>query len=90
MLQPQFQLAAYNLASGSTIIAATGNVTVHTVNFPKASAGIVRLADGDGVVSKVIYPAASIGSLILDSSFANGLSVNAATADSFTVTYQIP
>lgn len=89
-IQNQYQVAAYNVSSGSTTIAATGNVTVHTVDFPKASAGIVRLADGDGSISRIIYPAASIGCMVLDASFANGLQVNAASADSFTVTYQIP
>lgn len=88
-IQNQFQLRAYNAASGTVTVVTSGNVTIHSISFPKASAGIVKLANGDGSTN-IDFPAASIGSLILDGMFPNGLALNAASADSFTVAYQIP
>ena len=82
----QYQLAIVNAATGTTVVVSTGNVRVHSINFPKATSGIVKVANGDGS-TRIDFPAASIGSMILDAIFPVGLSVNAASAESFTVTY---
>lgn len=58
----------------------TGNVFVHTISFPKATAGIVTLEQTDGT-DYIALPVGTIGCLIFDSVFPSGLSVKTASAD---------
>ena len=88
-IQNQYQ-KVFNIAAGSTVIQTSGNVTVHTIIFPKATAGLVYLTNGSDSTPLFTYPAASIGCHILDAGFANGLAVGAVSADAYIVTYQTP
>lgn len=89
MIENQYQLSAINATSGTLTVVAIGNVTVHTVNFPIATTGIVKVANGDGSTN-IDFPVGSIGSMRLDASFSKGLAIHAAASDSVSVTYQIP
>jgi hypothetical protein len=76
--------------SGTTIIAASGNITVHTVSFPKATVGTTVFSASDNTVY-CTWPIGSIGSMILDSSYGKGLIVNTGSAlDFITVTTDTP
>lgn len=76
--------------AGTTVVAAAGNVTVHTVNFPKATVGTTIFASAANVVYGT-FPIGSVGSLILDAVYPNGLSVGTTSAlDFITVTTDTP
>ncbi len=77
-------------ASGTTVVAAAGNVTVHTVNFPRATVGTTIFASAANVVYGT-FPIGSIGSIVLDAVFPNGLSVGTTSSlDFVTVTTETP
>lgn len=89
-MNPLYQLSYINTQT-TTTIAASGNVRLHTVNCPKATAGVITFEDITG--SPVIYftlPIGSIGCFILDASAPNGLKIVTASADIVITTYQIP
>lgn len=90
-IQIQYQVA-FNTAAGSTIIQLGGNLTVHTLIFPKATTGLVYLATGVNTGTTILWtiPTGAIGSLRFDAGFANGLSIATAAADAYAVTYQTP
>ena len=58
----------------------TGNVFIHTICFPKATAGVVTLEQTDGT-DYIALPVGTIGTLIFDSVVAKGLSIKTASAD---------
>lgn len=74
IFKPTFISTATDTAIG------TGNVFVHTICFPKATAGIVTLEQTDGT-DYIALPVGTIGTLIFDSVFPSGLSVKTASAD---------
>lgn len=90
-IQNQYQVV-FNTASGTALIQLGGNLTVHTLNFPKATTGIVYLTTGVGSGTTILWtiPSGAIGSLRFDSVFANGLAIGAVAADAYAVTYQTP
>lgn len=88
-IQNQYQ-KVFNVAAGSTVIQTAGNLTVHTLIFPKATAGLVYLTNGGDSTPLFTYPIASIGCHILDAGFASGLAIGANSADAYIVTYQTP
>lgn len=84
---PQFQ-ASYT-ATAATVAIATGQIMVHTVNFPKALAGTMSLTDTAGAITYAAFPVASIGSFLLDIVVGSGLKiVQGSAADQITVTWQ--
>lgn len=85
----QFQYKAIS-TNTTTVFAASGNITVHTVCFPKATAGTVTFQDA-AAAAYITFPASTVaGTYRLDSVFGNGLSVVTASADNVVVTYKIP
>ena len=89
MIQNQYQ-PTYISTNTDTVLAASGNISVHTVSFPKASAGAVTLKDKAGT-TYLVFPASTVaGSYRLDAVFANGLTVTTASADVVIVTTQTP
>ncbi len=87
----QYKLNSVNQAAGSTTtVAALGNVTVHTVNFPKATVG-TTIFYSSALVAYNTFPIGSIGSMILDASYPNGLLVvTGSPLDFVTVTTDTP
>lgn len=88
MIQPQF-IPKYIATATTTVIAATGNITVHTVVCPIALLGTATFQD-KAAAAYFVLPIGSIGSFLLDSSFANGLSVVTSAADKLVITTQTP
>ncbi len=91
-IQIQYQIA-FNTASGTLMIQPAGNLTVHTLNFPKATSGTVYLTTGGNTSGTAIIwtiPSGAIGSLILDAAFASGLAIGAVAADAYAITWQTP
>ncbi len=90
-IQNQYQVV-FNTASGTNLIQLGGNMTMHTLNFPKATSGVVYLTTGVGSGTTILWtiPAASIGSLRFDCSLVNGLAIGAVAADAYAVTWQTP
>jgi hypothetical protein len=79
----QYKLNTVNQAvGGTTSIVASGNITVHTVSFPKATVG-TTLFYGSGNVLGATFPIGSIGCLVLDACFPNGLSVVTGSVNDF-------
>lgn len=89
MIQNQYQLKVVNAATGTAVVVASGNATIHTVNFPKATSGVSYLTAADGTII-VTYPTGSIGSMRYDAAFPGGVSIGTVAADSVHVTYQAP
>lgn len=73
----------------TTVIASSGNVTMHTISFPKATTGTVTVQNGAGS-SLMVYPVGSIGSMLLDAIYPNGLQIVTSAADAVVVTTQTP
>ena len=70
------------ISTATTTTIGTGTVFVHTIDFPKATAGTVTLTDTAGS-TLFVYPAGSIGCKILDGTFGgDGLKCVTASADS--------
>ena len=90
-IQNQYQVV-FNTASGTAIVQGKGNVTMHTINFPKATAGLVFLATNLSSGTSIVWtlPIATIGSLRFDCGFPDGLAVQANSADAYAVTFQTP
>lgn len=86
MIQPEYQLAYTATAATTTI--ATGNINLHTINIPKASAGALSYTDSADV-QYFYLPTASIGTFICDCVLNNGLKiVQASAADYVTTTWK--
>jgi hypothetical protein len=79
----------YISSAATTVIAASGNVTVHTVICPIALTGTATFQD-KAASAYFVLPIGSIGSFRFDSMFANGLSVVTSAADKLVVTTQTP
>lgn len=91
MINPQYQLTAITTQTTTTIVSDSRNVTIHTVNCPKATTGTVTFNDITGSpVTYFVLPIGSIGSFVLDISCGNGLKVVTSAADTVLVTTQIP
>lgn len=88
MIQPEFQLV-YNATSGTTVVVASGNVLVHTLVSPIASTGTILLKDAT-FATVASFPIGTIGTMILDAKFGNGLTMVKSASDSAGVTYQTP
>lgn len=89
-MNPLYQIGAITTQT-TTTVAASGNVRLHTVNFPKATSGTVTFEDISG--SPVVYftfPIGSIGCMILDGSCPNGLKIVTSAADTCVFAYQVP
>lgn len=85
----QYKLNPIN-ASGTTVIAAAGNITVHTVSFPRATVGTTIFSPATGAAYQT-FPIGSIGCMILDAAYPSGLSVFSGSAQDFiTVTTDTP
>ncbi len=84
---PQFQ-ASYT-ATAATVAVGTNGIMVHTINFPKNSAGTVSLTDTAGN-TYVAFPAATVaGTYILDIVCNAGLKiVQGSASDQITLTWQ--
>lgn len=87
MIQPQY-VPTFITTATTTTIAGAGNITVHTISFPKATAGTVTVQNAAGD-SLFVFPVASIGSMILDIIFPVGLKIVTASADAVIVTTQV-
>jgi len=73
-------------ASGSTVVG-TGNVFVHSIIIPKASANTITLEDASGT-DYFVFPSATVaGCYIFDAVFPSGLTVTTAGADVGVVNY---
>lgn len=88
MVQPKFQPLHITTAT-TAVMATSGNVTVHSVNFPKATTGTLTLQSGTGG-SIMVFPIGSIGAMILDAVYPSGLQAVTSAEDSVVITYQIP
>lgn len=84
---PQYQLSY--TATAATVAIGTGQIMIHTVNFPKALAGTVALTDTAGAITYAAFPVASIGSFRLDAVIGSGLKiVQGSAADQVSITWQ--
>lgn len=91
MIQPQYQLTAITTQTTTVIEAGAKNLTIHTVNCPKATSGTVTFEDiAASPNSYFVLPIGSIGSLRFDSVCPNGLKVVTSAADTVLVTTQTP
>lgn len=88
MVENQYQ-AKYISTQTTTIIAASGNISIHTVNCPIALLGTATFQDA-AAAAYFVLPIGSIGSFRFDSSCGNGLSVVTSSADKLIVTTQTP
>ena len=88
MVQNQYQLT-YIATATTTVIAASGNSSIHTVTCPIALTGTATFQDKAGSAYFVL-PIGSIGSFRLDAIAPNGLSVVTSAGDKVIVTTQTP
>ena len=84
---PQFQ-ASYTATATAQTLKATGGIMVHTVCSPIASVGTVTATDASSNTLFVL-PIGTIGSVLLDAVFPNGLIITQSSAsDKTIVTWQ--
>ncbi len=77
----------YISSATTTNIQPAGNCYIHTVNCPIALTGTAKFQDRAGSpVEYFTLPIGSIGSLILDAVFPNGLSVVTSAGDKLIIT----
>lgn len=88
MIQNQYQLK-YISTNATTVIAASGNLTLHTVSIPVATTGTITLQDKDGS-AYFVFPIGAVGPFRFDCICANGLSVVTSASDKVVFTYQTP
>lgn len=88
MTNPQYQNTYISTAT-TTTIAASGNITIHTVNCPIALTGTATFQDS-AASAYFVLPIGSIGSFVLDSICPKGLSVVTSAGDKLIVTTQTP
>ena len=84
----EFSTKAIKTATTTVISADKRQVFIHTVVCPKALGGTATFQDKDGT-EYFVLPIASIGALILDANFPNGLSVVTSSGDTVLVTTSI-
>lgn len=84
----QFQ-PTYIATATTTVIAAAGNITIHTITCPIALTGTATFQNASAGAYFVL-PIGSIGSFRLDSMCPTGLSVVTSAADKLIVTTQTP
>lgn len=84
MIIEQYQ-QTYISSTTPAVIAASGNLTLHTVNIPKALSGTATFANA-AAGTYFVLPAASIGSLQFDCSLPSGLTVTLSAAETVIVT----
>jgi len=67
------------ISTATDTLIGTGTVFVHSISFPKATAGVVTLEAVDGT-DYIALPVGTIGCFVLDVAF-SGLSIKTASAD---------
>jgi len=87
MIIQQYQ-QTYISSTTPAVIAASGNLTLHTVVVPKALSGTATFANS-AATTYFVLPAASIGSLQFDCSIPNGLTVTMSAAEKIIVTTKV-
>lgn len=81
----------YISTATTTTVAAAGNITVHTINCPIALIGTATFQDvATSPATYFVLPIGTIGSIRLDSVFANGLKIVTSAGDKLIVTTQTP
>lgn len=88
MIQPQY-VTTYISSATTTAIAASGNITIHTVVCPIALTGTATFQDS-AASAYFVLPIGSIGSFRLDCACPKGLSVVTSAGDKLIVTTQTP
>ena len=75
--------------AATTSVVATGiNCEVHTINFPKNTAGTVKLVKAGTAISYADFPVATVaGTYILDAVCSNGLDIVTSATDAVIATY---
>lgn len=82
---PQFQ-ASYTATATAQTLQSTGGIMVHTVSSPIATVGTYTAKDGAGSATYFVLPIGTIGSIVLDAIFPNGLQITQSSAADKTIT----
>jgi len=84
----QFQATSIATAT-TTVIAASGNITIHTINVPIALTGTATFQNA-AAGAYFVLPIGTVGSFRFDTMCPSGLSVVTSAADRLIVTTQTP
>lgn len=79
----------YIATATTTVVAATGNITVHTITCPIALTGTATFQN-NAAAAYYVLPIGSIGSFRIDGVCALGLSVVTSAADKLIITTDTP
>jgi hypothetical protein len=86
-LIPQFQITS--ISTNTTTSLAAGGIMIHTIVAPIAAGGTITLTDYAGSpATYLILPIGTIGTMLLDAVFPNGVKVVTSASDKVLVTWQ--